>query len=156
MNETFNTPGHLPDMMEKTYLVALDHQHACIYAIAANQGHAVSCVESDILSTAASDHESMRSTHGAGHGQHTSGGEKHEKEHYAHTFVKHFAETIYKAHNEGAFKNLIIFAPKDMKHKVKEALHKSFADNTEILEGNVMKDHPNDLLERYWKAHKPQ
>jgi|GEM_PF-6201484 len=72
----------------------------------------------------------------------------HNKEHYLSVFANYFSEAVLKLYKDGAYEDVIIFIPQNIRKFIESKLPKDMVGNIVFVEGNFAKHHPLDLVKK--------
>ncbi len=146
-NKTMHIPEQFPEFEEKTAIITLAHASGTVYLAQKRVFQEIEQINTPETQYKYSDKEGFS----RGFGGTNAGTEKHNKEHYERVFLNHFVDQLKRLQKEHQFERLVIFVPKDIKNITKDKIPGELKGKIIILVGNLIKNHPLDLVERFYK-----
>jgi hypothetical protein len=141
-------PQNLQLFSESTALICLAHDRAKVYEVYKDSLKEVSFLHTSDTDYQYSDKESFSHAEGSQTIFFKPGTEEHNKEHYLRVFLNYFSEKLRDLSHQYGFRDIYLFVPNNIKNIVLEKIPNSIRGKIHIIPGNVMHEHPLELLKR--------
>jgi len=141
-------PQHLRLFSDSTALICVSHDRAKIYEATQDSLEEISFLHTSDTDYQYSDQESFSHAEGSQTIFFKPGTEEHNKEHYLRVFLNYFREKLKDLDQQYRFHDIYLFLPGDLKNVAMEKLPPPLQKKTHIVVGNVINEHPLELLRR--------
>lgn len=133
---------------EPTAIICLNHDRAKVYEATSDTLREIAFLHTSDTDFQYSDKESFSHAEGSSSIFFKPGTEEHNKEHYIRVFLNYFAKKLQNLDQERSFHDIYLFLPGDVKNIVSEKLLPPVQEKTHVILGNVIHEHPLELLKR--------
>ena len=147
-NKTISLPANTPKFEKPTLIVCLAHHLAQPYLAKGDTVTQLEQIATEATDFEYTDKEGFQAIREAGGRGTSPGTERHTKEHYERVFLNYFAEALQSLVHSHGIEQIYLFAPADIKNLTADKLPGGLKEITTIEPGNLVKEHPLELVKR--------